>query len=96
MKIRNGFISNSSSSSFIIDTKELTDEQVNMILNHYQYAQEMDMIDSYCNEYDAWSITFDDDNHSLTGYTSMDNFSMYNFFLRIGVDCKKVNWEHNG
>lgn len=34
MKIRNGFVSNSSSSSFIIQKRNLTSDQIYMIYNH--------------------------------------------------------------
>ena len=39
MKLRNGFISNSSSSSFIIQKKGLTEGQIEAIRRHKEYAQ---------------------------------------------------------
>lgn len=39
MKIRLGFVSNSSSSSFIIDKKNLTELQINLIKNHIEVAK---------------------------------------------------------
>jgi hypothetical protein len=41
MKIRQGFVSNSSSSSFLIDKNKITPEQTDIIYNHYKIAQEM-------------------------------------------------------
>ena len=41
MKVRNGFVSNSSSSSFVIDKKYLTDEQIGKILNYHEEATRM-------------------------------------------------------
>jgi len=41
MKIRSGFVSNSSSSSYIIQKKNLTDEQIDMIHNHVDYCYEL-------------------------------------------------------
>ena len=38
MKERNGFVSNSSSSSFILYKKDLTDIQIDQIRNHIQIA----------------------------------------------------------
>ena len=34
MKIRNGFVSNSSSSSFVIDKSKLTEKQVRQVVNY--------------------------------------------------------------
>jgi enolase len=41
MKIRTGFVSNSSSSSYIISKKNLTEEQIYMIKNHVEYCYEL-------------------------------------------------------
>lgn len=38
MKVRNGFVSNSSSSSFVIKKKYLTDEQIGQIKNYHKEA----------------------------------------------------------
>lgn len=43
MKIRNGFISNSSSSSFIIKKVNLTTEQIKQIHNHIEHSIEIGM-----------------------------------------------------
>jgi uncharacterized membrane protein YjdF len=41
MKIRSGFVSNSSSSSFIIDSSKLNDEQKNILQNHIEFYLEL-------------------------------------------------------
>lgn len=41
MKIRNGFVSNSSSSSYIIKKDGLTSEQLYMIKNHIEYCMNL-------------------------------------------------------
>lgn len=55
MKVRNGFVSNSSSSSFIInDLDKLSDTTVDKIVNYdgkcYQYLKKRGMKFSYCGE----------------------------------------------
>ena len=69
MKIRLGFVSNSSSSSFIISKKDVSEDTLWKIKNY---------LDSYSNE-DGWSYTeFDNE---LRGYTIMDN-GYFNMFLK--------------
>jgi len=40
MKIRIGFVSNSSSSSFVVSKKHLSLDQINKIKKHIEYAKE--------------------------------------------------------
>ena len=40
-KIRTGFVSNSSSSSFILSKNLLEDEQIDLIINHKEYSKEI-------------------------------------------------------
>jgi hypothetical protein len=61
MKERNGFVSNSSSSSFILYKKDLTDIQIDQIRNHIQVA--------LANHWDEDSINtgeFDEDGDPIT------------------------------
>ena len=80
MKKRFGFVSNSSSSSFIINKKDLTVNQYQKILNHRDVADE-----------DAWYIEETED--ELTGTTGMDNFSMYEYMEKLGIDMSKIDWD---
>lgn len=121
MKIRNSFVSNSSSSSFIINKKDITEQQADYIRRHqevsnmeefptivnqtrrvcyeddniiiikkqqeeptydYDYYDRNDY-ENKCGEHDAWSIS--EDENTIEGYTSMDNFDMRHFLRRIGV-----------
>lgn len=102
MKTRAGFVSNSSSSSFVLKTDDLTDKQVNMIWNHIEFAQkimsrilesddERPHFGSYYDGRDAWIIT--EDEGEIRGYTNMDNFSMMDFLSYIGVDMSKVTFD---
>lgn len=45
MKLRIGFITNSSSSSFTIARSDLTDEQIEKIKNYFEAAKEVGMND---------------------------------------------------
>ena len=45
MKIRTDFVTNSSSSSFVISKKVLDAEQLEAIINHRQFAEEHNLTD---------------------------------------------------
>lgn len=88
MKIRYDFITNSSSSSFIISKKYLDEEQLIAIRKHTELA---DKLDWDCGWYDKWNI---EENHNyITGHTYMDNFSMSSFLEYIGVPDSVIVWD---
>lgn len=84
MKTRIGFVSNSSSSSFVVDKAKLTLEQIEAILDprsfleaHFVYAREF-------GEYDyPWRIQ--EFPRTIIGYTDMDNFDMLGFMEELGI-----------
>jgi len=88
MKIRIGFVSNSSSSSFVLRKKYLTPEQIEKIKNHSAEGKKMGM---ECWD-SPWDITEEED--IIRGYVSMNNFDMYDFLCRIGVleDRDIITW----
>ncbi|HBY20777.1 MAG TPA: hypothetical protein DEG71_07185 [Clostridiales bacterium] len=92
MKSRLGFVSNSSSSSFIIGKSKITTYQFEQIKNHYALAERYG-IKLYDNTYDAWIIT-ENDNY-IKGETSMDNFDMEIFLEEIGVKSGDIEWWHS-
>ena len=101
MKLRKGFVSNSSSSSFVVD-KNLTNAVVcDKIRNHMEVAREM-----YADHEDEWTeVGYIDDNsdawsiheyaEKIEGYTSMNNFDMEAFFEKIGVPKEAYKFDHS-
>lgn len=86
MKIRLGFVSNSSSASFVIYKRYLTPSQIFAIKNHYL---DYSFIRNGCMN-DRWNIH--EDEYEIRGSTSMNNFSMRDFFEKIGVNEEHVKW----
>jgi hypothetical protein len=103
MKTRNGFVSNSSSSSFVVLKDAISDEQKDKILNYINWIdifierdEDNDNVDNIKEvfEYydsDLWRII--EYNDYIFGETSMDNFSMYDYFNYINIDQDFVNWD---
>lgn len=90
MKTRNGLVSNSSSCSFTILKKDLTNQQIYMINNHIEYAKKLGMESlNY-----PWHI--DEYELSLKFSTDMDNFDMKEFLRNIDVDISKIQNEEHG
>lgn len=85
MKIRQGFVSNSSSSSFVINKECLSPKQIKQIYKHQTSGLDFALTD-------YWSIT--EDEYRLYGSTIMDNFDMAEFLEIIGVNSKDIQWEH--
>jgi len=103
MKIRNGFVSNSSSSSFVIPINAVDNNQINMIVDHIKIAQKYKVKNKkssdgynfpleYCDSSDSWNIEINKD--CIIGETIMDNFNM-SFFLRqlVKIKDKYILWD---
>lgn len=97
MKIRQGFVSNSSSSSFVISKSALTPVQLKMIVEYQKIVKclkslglDTDILDLDHAD-GGWNIILEE-NH-ISGDTSMDNFNMQGFMHQIGVPAALIKWE---
>ena len=88
MKVRRDFVTNSSSSSFLISKKCLDHDQIQAIRKHHELGKKLGLVDSDLDF--PWNIH--ENNDFITGHTSMDNFDMENFLSKIDVNMRKVNW----
>lgn len=91
LKIRTDFVTNSSSSSFVIAKKHLDDDQILAINKHISLGARLKM--HCCNLYCQWYIEENDE--YIGGYTDMDNFSMYDFLDKIGINSEVVHWGYD-
>jgi hypothetical protein len=87
MKIRQGFVSNSSSCSFIIPKKFLTEPQLDLIRNHQTCGEE------YADDW-PWELEESDD--SIKGETIMANFDFPAYLEKIGVKREHIKIEDRG
>lgn len=91
MKIREGFVSNSSSSSFILNIKGLNPSILNAIRNHIEMGKKKDFSNDDFKDYkesDKWTLEpYEEDEDFIVGYTSMTNFDLPSFCTNcLGID----------
>ena len=91
MKIRTGFVSNSSSSSFIVSKKVLSEDQILKIKNHITYAQVNFPQIEWAEEDQRWSVEETDEQIKM--FTGMDNFDMHEFLLALNIEDENIKYE---
>ena len=89
MKTRNGFVSNSSCSSFVINKRYLSPYLLERVMRYQELAPEYDM---KVYEGDEWEIF--DAGEVLTFSTNMDNFNLTELLVKMGVDSKFIDWKY--
>lgn len=87
MKTRNDFVTNSSSSSFLICKANLTTKQIKAICNHSELGEKLNLPYSE----DAWHIN--ESEHFISGYTDLDNFYIADLFDIIGISDNIISWD---
>ena len=80
MKIRNGFVSNSSSSSFIVDLSKIKKIKKRRKIAKKIFSCKYDD-QEWGDESDRWSIEQDGD--IIRGFTSMDNYDFPEYILKV-------------
>ena len=88
MKVRRDFVTNSSSSSFLIAKKDLDVGQILAIKLHPWLGEKLGIPNSEC----SWCI--EENNSYIAGFTSIDNFDMTEFLEKINVNMDKVVWSN--
>jgi hypothetical protein len=86
MKFREGFVSNSSSCSFIIKKDKLSYTQINSLKCFHHMI--VDKAPEDCEYADSWTVTNHDDH--LAFYTSIDNFDLLTFLEDEGFNPEEI------
>ncbi len=88
MKIRSGFVSNSSSASFCIKKEKVSKWQMFLIENHMNMYKDVLETNKEYRELDRWSVRAD--SNYIYFSTMMDNFPMIEYLTNIHINCDDI------
>lgn len=88
MKIKSDFITNSSSSSFIISKTNLTKKQIWLIHNHIEVGMIIANEQGRTEYESPWEIT--ETKNEIKCSTSMDNFDLKWYLREIGIKDEDI------
>lgn len=74
MKTRLGFVSNSSSSSFVVSLDRISAKDLAILMDYYNANG------------DCWTINIDKNRGIVRGYTTMDNNDLWDYLTDNGVN----------
>ena len=83
MKARTGFVSNSSSASFIVRKEPLNDSQKYIVENFVEVVKKAEYGDCAPD----WQMAEEGPHYSFS--TTMDNYSLDEFFENLGINCEE-------
>lgn len=88
MKIRIGFVSNSSSSSFVVSLDKISAKDALRLMAYREQPE--DASGQTCN--DSWSMTVNYDRGVIIGFASMDNGDLGEYLTKYGVNASIFIW----
>ena len=88
MKQRTGFVSNSSSASFILQLSKMSDLQIYSMLHREEVAKNLNFEETEIMDLADWQVA--EDGEFIRGDTGMDNEAMGKFFKAIGLSNNAI------